>query len=106
MMTVEHMRNQLALCKTDEMRRIWTRMISIQEFRDSVQHIDLRRCPFCDSGAQIKKLRKLTETDTLLYNVECLDGGECLSSGPMRETPELAAEAWNKRPETASIVDV
>lgn len=58
---------------------------------EAVAHIPISRCPFCGQDARLT----LTADQ---WGVECIEIVDCGASGGYRDTPEAAAEAWNRRP--------
>ena len=50
-------------------------------------------CPFCDAAAQEPEEDDRTSDG---WSVQCED---CLATGPVEDSPEDAAAAWNRRAE-------
>jgi len=57
----------------------------------------LKPCPFCRCKYQTTTAHCLAIAGNTLYTVLCMCGAE----GPTGDTPNEAARAWNRRPNTA-----
>jgi Lar family restriction alleviation protein len=53
--------------------------------------MELKPCPFCGRKGCPPSL---TKADVDWFCISC---NECYTEGPMKDTPEEAAEAWNRR---------
>lgn len=62
-----------------------------EELRAAVAHLDVSTCPFCGTVARLDRV-----IDDI-WHVECTDYADCGAGGPIRDTPEAAAHAWNRR---------
>lgn len=59
--------------------------------------IELKPCPFCPDGGRPEMLHSFfsrCDSSGTAFHGHC---AECGASGPIRDTPEEAAEAWNTR---------
>lgn len=69
---------------------ILDRVRRLHSQQDRLSHPILKTCPFC--GA-----RAVVYSHMYLWLVECASFDTCGSHGPIRNTPEDAASAWNER---------
>ena len=69
--------------------QLMERVRSLQARRDSVSHLIVRECPFCGRVALLYALAGH-------WRVECSGFDLCGANGPLRETAEDAARAWNE----------
>lgn len=73
--------------------QIMERVAEQTRLRRSVAHIPVDACPFCERPAQL-------ERTIGLWHASCTEFAHCGATGPIRETPESAAAAWNRRATT------
>lgn len=62
----------------------------LQTYDDRIGRLTLKACPFCGRTA-------LLYSHVRVWLVECANFDACGAHGPIRDTPEDAAAAWNAR---------